>query len=61
MKFRNIAHDPETLAITFDVECSQNEVTYLVNHAVQDLLSEGIIALDGLKSEQSVSLRSVAH
>lgn len=61
MKFKNIKPDSETGNINFDVECSQNEVSYLVNYAVQDLLSTGIIAINDLNEEQEVSLRDVAH
>lgn len=62
MKFKNIRHDAESQTVNFDVECSNTETAFLVNHAVQDLLSAGVIAIDNLnKEEQEVTLRGVAH
>lgn len=60
MKFKNIV-SREDGELEFSVECTKDEVSYLVNHAVQDLLSTGIISLNKVQSEQEVTLRGAAH
>ena len=60
MKFKNIRREEDGLQ--FDVTTTDAEVMFLVNHAVSNLLMEGIIAIDEHgSSEQEVQLREVAH
>jgi hypothetical protein len=44
MKFKNVQRTDSS--VTFDVETSNMECSYLVNFAVERLLQEGIIALN---------------
>lgn len=54
MKFKNVK--PEGSGFTFDVECSNQEVSYLVTWAVERLIQEGILSLNSFASEQEVEL-----
>jgi hypothetical protein len=55
MKFKNIRR--EDGGVTFDVATTDQEVLFLVNHAVSNLLMEGVIAINVKgPSEQDVDL-----
>lgn len=56
MKFSNIEADEKTGELRFDVSVSKEEISYLVDHAVNHLIAEGFIALSGLNSEEEISL-----
>ena len=60
MKFKNIEHT-EDGKLTFDVEANKEEVAFLVDHAVNSLLADGIISLRGAMGGQEVTLRGVTH
>ncbi len=59
MKFTNIR--PSENGLTFDVEASNQETTWLINFAVETLLKEGILSINEFPPEQTVSLRETAH
>lgn len=60
LKFKNIRREDNGLV--FDVTTTDAEVMYLVNHAVSNLLMEGIISLnENGDAEQEVTLREVTH
>ena len=59
LKFKNLFQDEEG-NMSFDVATSPDEVAYLVNYAVADLLREGVISVNGL-DEQDVVLRGTEH
>lgn len=59
MKFKNVRQVETGLA--FDVECSNQEVSYLVNWAVERLLQEGILSINSSEPEQEVQFRETAH
>lgn len=59
MKFKNVT--PSETGMSFDVECSNQEVAYLVNWAVERLLQEGILSINSYEPEQEVELRETAH
>lgn len=59
MKFENISKN-EDGTMTFDVKTSPEEVAWLVDYAVGDLLREGVIAVNGL-GDQEIPIRSNAH
>lgn len=62
MKFKNVTFADGSEEVTFDVSTTQEEVAFLVNHAVNNLLSEGIISLNQNGGpEQEVELREVSH
>ena len=46
MKFTNIKRDDTDDGVTFDVKASDEEVLFLVNHAVSRLLMDGVIAFN---------------
>lgn len=55
MKFKNIKQ--VDTGLSFDVECTNSEVVYLVNFAVERLLQEGVLSLhDTHQTEQEVTL-----
>jgi len=58
MKFKNIHKEGEN--VLFEVVTTHEEVSYLVNYAVQDLLAKGILSLEGDPS-QDVPLTGVSH
>ena len=59
MKFKSIKKD-EDGNYSFDVQTTQDEVAYLVDYAVGDLLREGVIAINGL-GDQEVTLRGTLN
>lgn len=59
MKFKNVK--PGETGCSFDVEASNQEVSYLVNWAVERLLQEGILSINSYEPEQEVELRETAH
>jgi hypothetical protein len=59
MKFKNVQRTDS--GVTFDVEASNLECSYLVNFAVERLLQEGIIAINERETEQEVFLRETTH
>ncbi len=59
MKFKDITQN-EDGSLSFDVQTSPDEVAFLVDYAVGELLREGIISINGL-SDQDVTLRETAH
>jgi hypothetical protein len=60
LKFTNIRKSDAGLGMSFDVATTNEEVVFLVNHAVQDLLREGIITVLG-DQDQEVALRESDH
>lgn len=48
--------DDTTGKLSFDVSVSKEEIAFLVDHAVNNLIAEGVIALSGLKAEEEVQL-----
>lgn len=56
MKFSNIEADEKTGELRFDVSVSKDEISYLVDHAVNHLIAAGVITLSGLSSEEEVTL-----
>jgi hypothetical protein len=60
LKFTNIRKSDDGLGMSFDVATTNEEVVFLVNHAVQDLLREGIITVLG-DQDQEVALRESDH
>jgi len=54
MKFKNVK--PTEDGVTFDVEASHQEVAWLVDYAVDDLLKAGIIAINTTQEEQEIEL-----
>jgi ribosome biogenesis SPOUT family RNA methylase Rps3 len=60
MKFENVEFK-EGGSVEFNVKCSPQEVTFLVDYAVQNLLKEGIISLHEHTQHQEVELQGVAH
>ena len=59
MKFTNVK--PAEDGCSFDVVATNQEVSYLVNWAVDRLLQEGIISINSYQPEQEVTLRETAH
>lgn len=59
MKFKNVK--PAENGISFDVDCTNQEVAYLINWAVERLLQEGILSINSYEPEQEVQLRETAH
>ena len=59
MKFKNIRTSEE--GVEFDVEASNQEVSWLVNYAVEDLMKVGILSINENLTEQDVELREVTH
>lgn len=59
MKFKNVRRNED--GVTFDVEATNVECSYLVNFAVERLLQEGIISINERESEQEVSLQETSH
>jgi len=58
MKFENVEFKGNG-SVEFTVKCSPQEVTFLVDYAVQDLLKEGIISIHEQTQGQEVELRGV--
>lgn len=58
MKFKDIEFK-DNGSIEFNVACSQQEITFLVDYAVQDLLKEGIISIHQGLEEQEVDLKGM--
>ena len=54
MKFTNIKKEPD--GATFDVKASDEEVLFLVNHAVSRLLMDGVISFnaDTVEDQEAV-------
>ena len=59
MKFENVK--PTDTGYSFDVVATNQEVSYLVNWAVNRLLQEGIISINSYQPEQEVALRETTH
>ena len=59
MKFKNVK--PKEGGMSFDVEASNQEVSFLFNWAVERLLQEGILALNNYEETQEVDLRETSH
>jgi hypothetical protein len=57
MKFTNVRESEN--GVSFDVETSKQECAYLVNYAVENLLREGIIAINS--NEEDVPLQESVH
>lgn len=60
MKFTNIKPKADG-TLSFDVEASTLEVSWLVNHAVENLLQEGVLAINNHPETQEVQLRETSH
>ena len=56
MKFTDVRVVEETESVMFNVVASKEEVAFLVDYAVNNLLATGVIAIDPLQSEQEVRL-----
>lgn len=62
MKFKNIQYSEDGTSVNFDVEATADETAFLVNHAVNHLLTSGLIALNNVETtEQEISLDEVKH
>jgi len=59
LKFKNITKSEDGLEFT--VETTSQEVEWLVNYAVEDLLKVGILSINPNEGEQEVTLRGVSH
>jgi hypothetical protein len=60
MKFENVQFK-DNGSVEFSVKCSPQEITFLVDYAVQDLLKEGIISLHEQTQDVEVDLKGVTH